>query len=209
MSDTHGKFPIPLEEDFDVIVHSGDMLPNRTYGNRFIEPPFQTSWLETEAPKIHPRYWTKPMLVTPGNHDFIDAVPILQSFGIDAKRLCDESVTIDGVTFYGFPWTPQFYDWNWMCGSTEMKRRLDAFLEFTESNPIDVLVSHGPIYGVLDRNDNDTRCGCMNLRKTLQSMKKPPRLLLHGHIHESAGYQEWSRVIGVSNAACTQRIVVL
>lgn len=209
MSDTHGHLPIPLADDFDVIVHSGDFLPNRSFGNRVLEEPFQQYWIEENAPRFHPRYWMKPWLVCPGNHDFIDPTPALRHLGIDATFLCNSGRDIDGVRFWGFPWTPTFYDWNWMCDPHEMEHRLSPAVDLMNQGGIDVFVSHGPIHGVLDRNRDGERCGCKVLRKTMQDVTTPPKLFLHGHIHESAGVQAWSRGMKISNAALTQRIVTL
>jgi Icc-related predicted phosphoesterase len=208
ISDTHGRLPDPVG-DFDVIVHSGDFMPNRSWGIRPIEYEFQRYWLEQNAPKFSPRYWAKPLLICPGNHDYVDPVPILKNLGIDARTLCNNAVEVDDVSFYGHPWTPTFYDWNWMCGSTEMRLRLSGATELMNQGGIDVFVAHGPMYGVLDRNAQGERCGCRVLRETMRDVRHPPKLLLHGHIHESAGIVGWSRGMVVSNAACTQRILEL
>lgn len=208
LSDTHGRMP-ELERDFDVVVHSGDLLPNRSYGIRPIEETFQRYWLEENAPKFPPSYWLKPLLVCPGNHDFIDPTPILRSFGIDARLLCNGALGVSGVGFYGFPWTPTFYDWNWMCGPDEMREHLSPAVELMSQGAIDVFVGHGPMYGVLDRNADGERCGSKVVRDVMRDVRHPPKLFLHGHIHEAAGVQTWSRGILVSNAATTQRIVTI
>ncbi len=208
MSDTHGRMPVP-EGDFDVIVHSGDFLPNRSFGNRPIETVFQQCWIEENAPKFSPHYWTKPVLITPGNHDFIDVTPALRAVGIDARLLCNGMLEVDGVNFWGHPWTPTFCEWNWMCGPEEMRGNLAPAVDLMNQGEIDVFVSHGPMWGVLDRNQDGERCGCKLLRWVMQDVRHQPKLLLHGHIHESVGLIGWSRGMIVSNAATTQRIVTL
>lgn len=206
ISDTHGLLPEPIG-DWDVVVHSGDMMPNRSYGVRPVEVPFQRLWIEDNAPRFHARYWTKPFLYCPGNHDYHDPTPHMRALGIDARLICNNEALVDGVRFWGFPWVPQFYDWNWMCGPAERREHLKPAVELMESAELDVLVAHGPMYGVLDRNADGERCGSRVLRETLQTVKRAPRALLHGHIHESHGLQAWSRGMLVSNAATTQRIV--
>lgn len=207
ISDTHGLPPEPIDKDFDIVVHSGDFMPNRTFGQRLIEEPFQKYWLETNAPRISPLYKTKPFLVVPGNHDYIDAVPILRAAGFDARFLADTHLEVEGVTFYGHPWTPEFCGWNWMCKRTEMALRLQSFAELANQGAVDVLVTHGPMYGVLDRNQDGERCGCPVLKRAIQDARHSPKALLHGHIHEAKGLMTWSRGMRISNAACTQRIV--
>jgi Icc-related predicted phosphoesterase len=63
------------------------------------------------------------------------------------------------------------------------------------------------MFGVLDTNGNGNRCGSKVLRQTMQEARFPPRLLLHGHVHEAAGVTRWSRGVIVSNAATTQRVL--
>lgn len=208
ISDTHGMLPEP-QGDWDVVVHSGDMMPNRSYCIRPIEDTFQKYWLEQNVPKFHSRYWLKPFLYTPGNHDYVDPTPIMRNFGIDARLVCNDLVDVDGVSFYGHPWTPTFYDWAWMCGPLEMEHHLTPVAELLNQGGLDVLIAHGPMFGVLDRNQDGERCGCKVLRKTLQDGSHAPKALLHGHIHEAAGIQPWSRKLIVSNAARTQRVVEL
>lgn len=206
LSDTHGHLP-KLKGEWDLVVHSGDFLPNRSFGNRTIEEAFQPHWLEENASKFDPSYWLTPIVIVPGNHDFIDVTPHLRAVGIDARLLCNGILDIGGVGFYGSPWTPTFFDWNWMCGPFEMEHHLSPAVELMEQSAVDVFVSHGPMYGVLDRNRDGERCGCKVLRRTMQNVRHPPKLLLHGHIHESAGIIGWSRGMKISNAALTQRII--
>lgn len=208
ISDTHGVTPSLLKEG-DVIVHSGDLMPNRTFGNRSVEETFQQFWVETNAKRLKSWIGTRPFVFCPGNHDFIDPTPILRNAGVDAHWLCDDTLTIDEVMFYGFPWTPTFYDWNWMCGPTELRRRLAPAVELLEQGAVDVFVAHGPMFGVLDRNDGGEHCGSALVRDAMQKVRHAPRLFLCGHIHESAGVQAWSRGITVSNAACRQNVLVI
>lgn len=209
LSDTHGDLPKPDDADVDAFVHTGDLCPNHSFGIRVIEQAFQPMWLAEHAPRWDPRYRSKPFLIVPGNHDFVDPTPPLRAAGIDARLVCNGLVDLDGVAFYGHPWTPIFYNWNWMCGPDEMRGHLSPLAELLEQGGIDVLMSHGPMFGVLDRNQDGERCGCKVLRDVLQDARHLPKLLLHGHIHEAAGVQGWSRGMVVSNAARTQRVVVV
>lgn len=205
VSDTHGQFD-PLSTDGDVVVHSGDLMPNRTFGIAQVEHAFQRYWVEDNAKRIRDWVGSRPFLLTLGNHDFIDPTQYLRDVGLDA-RLLHDGVELGGVRFCGFPWTPTFYDWAWMCGPVEMAERLRPAVDLMNRGDVDVFVSHGPMYGVLDRNRDGTRCGCKVLRETMQTVDVPPKLLLHGHIHEAAGWLGWSNGMTVSNAARTQRVL--
>jgi Icc-related predicted phosphoesterase len=213
ISDTHGAMPA-LRGEFDVVVHSGDLMPN-TPNTTFdfvdprVEKPFQRRWLATHAARLRAWLGDKPVLITPGNHDFVDAVPYLRRAGVEAVCLKDGARDIDGVTFYGTPWVPEFYDWNFMASPAERRRRFAPAARMLDAGEIDVFVSHGPIYGLLDRNTRGERCGCRVMREVIQSARHAPKLFLHGHIHEAAGVRRWLRGILVSNAATVQRVLTV
>lgn len=198
-----------LRGDFDVVVHSGDFLPNRTFGIRQVEYTFQRYWVEENASKLRAWLGVKPFLLCPGNHDYVNPVPILREVGVDAHWLEDRHLELGGVSFYGFPWVPAFADWNYEAGPVEMGRRLEPLRELLNQGAVDVVVAHSPMFGVLDRNANGTRCGSPELRKCIKDARHPPKLYLHGHIHEGVGVLGWSPKTIVSNAACSQNILTL
>jgi Icc-related predicted phosphoesterase len=203
ISDTHGLLPtsFPLA---DVIVHSGDLMPNRTRGIRPVEETYQTAWILANAEHFKRKIGDTPFLFVQGNHDFIDPVPLLVGMGINAIELTEEPILIGEVLFQGFKYIKYFSgEWNNETSERELAMRLDDL----NTEAVDVLVTHGPMYGVLDRNAQGERCGSQSLRKAMQD--KPPRYLLHGHIHEAAGLLAWSGGMIVSNAACTQRVITL
>jgi len=212
VSDTHGGMP-RLSAHADVVVHSGDFLPNVSFGMPVLEQAFQPRWLEAEGARLRAWIGNRPFLFCPGNHDFVDPVPYLRAAGVDAHSICNTFLDYEGIGFYGFPWVPVCGPygsrpaWNWMASAAERRARLAPAVELLNQGAIDVLVTHGPMRGVLDRNDYGERCGSRVLREVLQSARHPPKLLLHGHIHESAGILRWRKHTRVSNAACTQRIL--
>ena len=52
----------------------------------------------------------------------------------------------------------------------------------------DVLITHGPPFGILDRCYDDQRVGCEELLKAVKRVK--PKLHVFGHIHENYGLLE-------------------
>lgn len=197
----------PLLPTGDVIVHSGDLMPNRSFGIRSIEETWQPHWVAENLGRLAAWIGARPFLYTPGNHDYIDPTVALRAAGVDAHLLIGFA-EVNGVGFYGHPWTPEFCGWNWMCGAVEMAERLAWFREMNDQGAIDVLVSHGPMYGVLDRNARGHRCGCPVLKKTLQEARHLPKAMLCGHLHEANGHVMWNGM-HVSNAATTQRVVTV
>lgn len=205
VSDTHGWFrPVPV--DAELIVHSGDFLPNKTFGIWSIETAYQPKWIEDNSEKLKQWAGERPLLITHGNHDFINTVPHLQAIGIDAHQLDDRRHDQDGVVFYGFPHVPAFSgQWNYETSKTELTARTEAI----DLDGVNVLVAHSPIFGVLDRNSNGNRCGSIPMWNRLQNSSYVPEYFLCGHIHEAAGRQEWSRGITVYNAATAQYTIDL
>lgn len=206
VSDTHGLLE-PIRGDAEVIVHSGDFLPNRTRGLRVSEETTQPAWVAYNEARI--RKWVdhRTFVLCRGNHDYVDPIPMMREMGIDAYGIDDRMLHLDGISFYGFPWVPYFSgEWNHEVSPRELTARLDAAEPLIAA--CDILVAHCPIYGVLDMTQEGERAGSKPMRKLLQRAERVPNLYLCGHIHEQGGaLQRWSRDIDVSNAACSQRIL--
>lgn len=92
----------------------------------------------------------------------------------------NESVTIEGLKIYGSPVTPTFNNWFFMCDRGKIHRYWDAIEPDT-----DILITHGPPYGVLDWSDDtahtNSQKGCKALMKAVDRIK--PLLHVFGHIH--------------------------
>jgi len=171
VSDTHcchNEITVP---DGDVFIHAGDFL---SFGDEIEFREF-VSWLRTLS--------HENKIVVAGNHDrFVAEYPIDARAAIaDAEviYLEDELVTIDGTTFYGSPWTPEFMNWAFMLPrGEEIKQRWDRI-----PDSLDVLITHGPPSGIMDYG-----LGCEELLKRLS--RSTPKIHIFGHIHECYGVQE-------------------
>jgi Icc-related predicted phosphoesterase len=91
-------------------------------------------------------------------------------------------VMIDGLKVYGSPITPTYHDWafNVLPGS--------PIAEAWEKIPLDtdVLITHGPPKGILDKNSRDELLGCPELLRKVKEIK--PKLHTFGHVHEGYGF---------------------
>lgn len=88
------------------------------------------------------------------------------------------------VKIYGSPWQPEFYDWafNLPRGGEELKRRWNSIPDDT-----DILVTHGPAYGYVDRVlGRPDHLGCELLAARIKEFK--PKIHVCGHIHTGYGY---------------------
>ena len=70
---------------------------------------------------------------------------------------------------------------------------------------LDILVTHGPPMGILDRTATDEAVGCEALRDRIAAMERPPRLHVFGHIHEAYGIHETPATIFANASICDLR----
>lgn len=205
ISDTHGSFPPFMQGEYDVIVHSGDLLPNKTRGNRDTELEFQKDWLRRNISRFDRWIGTKPFLFCPGNHDYFNPIPALKMAGFEAIDLANEFIEYMGVKFYGFPWVPRFTgEWNYELYNLDLRDKVwEALAQGAE-----VLVAHCPPYGLLDHNVYGECCGSLPLTDYINYEAGPkPKWILSGHLHESGGGVAMFNGITVVNSATTCRII--
>jgi Icc-related predicted phosphoesterase len=139
-----------------------------------------------------------PVLYVMGNDDFIELdppVPLQQS--VHGKR-----IEISGFNFVGYQCTLPF------MGGIHEKPEEEIAEDLGElESEIDgrtVLVSHGPIFGVLDRVRGGQHVGSMALRDFLE--RTAPRVHIHGHIHGEFGRK--GRHFNVSSAGRKRAMVI-
>ncbi|MFK7852578.1 MAG: metallophosphatase domain-containing protein [Granulosicoccus sp.] len=177
ISDTHGDHEQLELPPGDVLIHAGDLT---AHGKRE-ETQAVMRWLGAQ------KFAHK--LCVAGNHDdFMEDDP--ESTANYASEsgvvlLSDSGISIDGVSFWGSPITPRFLDWSFMRDpGAPIEAHWDLIPDST-----DVLITHGPPYGILDeviRKDGGLEhAGCPSLLKTVRSIA--PSFHLFGHIHEGRG----------------------
>lgn len=176
-SDLHGN--LPKVSPCDMLVLAGDILPSHDqkefYCNRL------KKWLDN-VPVRH-------VVATWGNHDWpfnVQGLPKLRW-----HILVDQPVTIEGVNFYGLPWSLPFYEWAWQAP----EETLDKLYSFIPDDT-DVLISHSPPFGMCDKNREGVHNGSKSLYDRLVELGQL-KLLVCGHIHEARG-----QVGKVINASC-------
>lgn len=186
-SDTHGYHRETNLPDGDVLVFAGDLMTN---GWKKAEVLDFADWFNSQ-PHEH-------KIVIAGNHDrLFETNPTwcIDRFNLGVSYLRDEPVEIDSVKFYGSPVQPWFYDWAFNVP------RGAAIREYWDRIPLDtdVLITHGPPYGVLDQivpnvdplinnryiHSPAEHLGCEELTKAIERVK--PKVHIFGHIHGSAG----------------------
>lgn len=170
VSDTHGGHRHTAVPDGDVLIHAGDLT---AHGSLEDVEAFN-EWLG-QFPHPH-------KVVICGNHDwcFQNEPDEARKRLTNATYLQDSGCKIGGLTFYGSPWTPLFFDWAFMLPDAEL---FDKWALFPPR--VDVLITHGPPHGILDVTNRNEHAGSLTLLHRVRELK--PRLHVFGHIHEAAG----------------------
>ncbi len=192
ISDTHnrlGEIDVPAG---DTLVHCGDWTSTGKTSEIF---KFRTQI------KSLPH---KTKIVIAGNHDQLAELnpsfvrEIFNEIGV--IYLQDESVTVDGLKFYGSPYTPEFYNWSFML--PRGKPLADKWELIPDDT--DVLLTHGPPLGMLDQNPSGDYCGCEELSLRVQQLHKL-KLHVFGHIHQGYGIFDTDETRFVNASICTER----
>ena len=142
ISDTHGKhweYSLDTFKDVDILIHAGDASNSRMPYINLSEFIDFAEWYN----KIDVKY----KFYVPGNHDtaMYDKLINLTDYP-NIKFLISTLYHIEeyDIKLYGFPYTSMFNNWAYMLNSNNMKLAVDMIEE------CDILISHGPPYGVLD-----------------------------------------------------------
>ncbi|RMG76005.1 MAG: metallophosphoesterase [Bacteroidetes bacterium] len=186
LSDTHNlhrQIPVP---EGDLLLHAGDFTQRG-------EEDQTRDFLDWFAGQPHPH-----KVFIAGNHDFIaEEQPALFRSLIPegVHYLENESIKVAGLQLWGSPVTPWFFDWAFN------KQRGTEIGEYWAGIPagLDILITHGPPYGIRDLNHEGKIIGCEALNHRVWEVK--PRLHLFGHIHEGYGDARINYIHFV-NASC-------
>ena len=178
ISDTHmnhGQLQVP--EEIDVVVHSGD-------ASNYLDPYRN----ESELRAFIDWFATLPIptkVFVPGNHDTSLEKGLITRDLVESRKinlLINEEKEIGGLRFWGSPFTPRYGSWSYMKDRGTINRIWEHIPE-----GIDVLITHGPPYGVLDATYNHHNkvelVGCSALAKRVTKVE--PRFMLFGHVHST------------------------
>ena len=108
----------------------------------------------------------------------------------DFEYLCDSGTEYLGLKIWGTPWTPWFKGVNPKCKAF-MDSEGDLAKRFKLiPKGLDILISHGPPYAILDKVELGggicKRVGSLSLAKKIDEVK--PKIVICGHIHEGYGF---------------------
>ena len=186
ISDTHtfeDRISVP---NGDVLIHAGDATITGTVE----EVSAFGVWLESQP--------HKHKIVIAGNHDWLfERDPVRARLLIEpwANYLQDSMVEVDGIRFYGSPWQPRFQDWAF---NVNRGRAISRYWSLIPK--CDVLITHGPPWGVLDQvMEGRPHLGCEELGEAVGRVR--PRFHVFGHIHGGYGQRRAPNGIHFINAS--------
>ena len=159
-SDTHFRpAPYITDEDIDILIFAGDWSGM----SHELETITFANWFN-EQPGNH-------KILVPGNHDyFVNSIE---------GAWVNEYKEINGFNILASPYTPEFCNWNYMKSEAALDRMYDCF-----PVAVDILITHGPCYGIGDLCDNQ-HIGSKALLKYVEKVK--PLIHIFGHIHGAFG----------------------
>lgn len=123
-----------------------------------------------------------------GNHDFWleNKENKFPKNNTNTIYLMDESINlINNINIYGSPWQPEFY--NWAFNIPRNSKEMEKIWENIPNNT-DILITHGPPHGILDKTKENLNVGCEILYERINKVK--PKIHIFGHIHEGYGYKK-------------------
>jgi Icc-related predicted phosphoesterase len=171
LSDSHQLHREVQVPDGDVLIHAGDFT---SFSESMEVVADFNAWLG-ELPH---RY----KIIVPGNHEFfLEADPSERSLLSNATVLINEGVEVEGLRLWGSPVTPM-YGGAFGLSSAKDRKRLYARIP----PDIDVLITHGPPFGILDTDPvSGLHEGCRELLDAVMWVR--PKLHIFGHIHSASG----------------------
>jgi hypothetical protein len=182
-SDLHGILPEIVACDLAII--SGDVCPETTVLTQF-------RWLQS---RFYP--WLlgfSNAAWIAGNHDFVcEGFPEgVTNPSPNHVYLKDGGCTLCGLRLWGLPWTLPYGNYAFMKSEAGMVQRLEGIPD------IDILISHGPPFGIGDIAYENVHAGSHALLHIIR--KRKPLISCFGHIHGGRGiyYEGRTHIINAS-----------
>jgi Icc-related predicted phosphoesterase len=190
LSDTHNSNQRISVPDGDILIHAGDA----TFHGTADEIRRFNAWF-SGLPH-------KNKIFVAGNHDWLFETDRKQAEDLLDPRIIylqDSSAEIDGLKIYGSPWQPRFFEWAFQAD------RGPDIAEKWKLIPdgLDILITHGPPFGILDCTQDGDNAGCEELQKKITQLQ--PRAHIFGHIHEGYGATESAGTRFVNASNCDER----
>jgi Icc-related predicted phosphoesterase len=198
-SDCHGHFPKASIPAGDLLILAGDVLRNYS-DNSETDAAFQLNELRS-LDAYCATLGFKHIILIAGNHDWVFQIYSGASHSLKhITYLQDSGVELEGLKFYGSPHQPWFFDWafNEPRGGKALAHYWSLIPDDT-----DILITHGPPLGVLDKPfGKRASAGCELLRQRVDEVR--PRVHCFGHIHGSYGREQIGETLFLNASLCNE-----
>jgi Icc-related predicted phosphoesterase len=195
ISDTHNKHYDLDIPDGDILIHAGDWTGRGTLP----EISSFLAWFEAR-PHTH-------KIFIAGNHDIMteedqNMFEMLLSEHHGINYLEDSQINVMGLKIWGTPWVSPCGNWAWSANSAEREQKWKMIPDDS-----DIVISHTPLYKILDKCTNGNHPGCDYLKDHILNRIKP-KLHIAGHIHESYGKEQIENTLCLNAALLNERYQV-
>ena len=192
ISDTHGQHrKLKNLPEADMIIHGGDLSKM----GRDHEVQDFINWFS----KLNYTY----RIFIAGNHDFhledFSQEFIQKKLPQNCYFLCNSGIEIEGVKIWGSPVTPTFFNWAF---NVDRGIPIQKYWKMIPSDT-NILVTHGPVKGMLDRTTSNINAGCEDLLNTVNKVQ--PKFHLFGHIHEAYGKEKINETTFVNGSLLDEK----
>lgn len=195
ISDTHGLHEHLVLPEADVLIHSGDVSSR---GKKDEVENF-LHWFSSLDYKYK--------IFIAGNHDFFfentDRDKIAKMIPDGVIYLEDEGVQIDDINIWGSPITPTFFNWAF---NRDRGKPIRKHWDLIPDNT-DILITHGPVYGILDKTFSGIHAVCEELKAAIKRIK--PKVHISGHIHEGYGQKTITDILYLNASVVNLRYQVV
>ena len=193
-SDTHNLHEGVNLPECDIAIFCGDYSGR---GNKFETLHFLRWYSRQDQCKYK--------VMIPGNHDICfdekhngetHAQNWLEGFQKKFNNIIilnNSMVNIENVKIWGSPVTPWYHGDRWAFNYK--KADIGDIWELIPNNT-DILVTHGPAFGILDEIFDGRHVGCIQLLDKIKEIK--PKYHICGHIHEGYGIVEQDDTIFIN-----------
>lgn len=206
ISDTHGRHDRLKIEPCDILIHAGDL----TSQGHIQESLDAIEWIE-KAPAGY-------KIFIAGNHELgWDGIKpywledTLSQLKKDTYYLQDTGIELMGIKFWGTPWQPEFFDWAFNLPRGE--KLAEKYVLIPQDT--DILISHGPPYGIFDEipnsylqpGEHDIHKGCEDLLSRIKNLRL--KYHVYGHIHLDKRKEiNWKYLNDIGGTRCINAAVV-
>jgi len=217
ISDTHTQHRDIAIPECDLLLVTGDL----TYrGEIRVLKDFDTWCGELKEQGL-----VKEVVVISGNHDLTtdpvkpEYYPTFRDIFVNCIYLQHQVTEVMGLRIWGSPASPFFCNWghNFHRGA-DIQKIWDLMLADHKEKPLDIILTHGPVYRILDwveREDwvfdpavgshlkkKKEYVGCKDLLRAVEQIN--PVLHVAGHIHQAYGAKQKGETLFVNASTCTE-----